>query len=101
MKGLSGVPLIVNGTADHVHVLMRVPAGKSVADMVRVVKCNSSRWAHEKWPQHQRFAWQAGYGAFSVSESRLEATVKYIAEQARHHAQVSFQDELVAFLRKN
>ena len=101
MRELRGAALIVNGTAEHVHSLMRVPARVSVADAVRVIKCNSSRWVHEKWPQHGQFAWQSGYGAFSVSESGVEAVKRYIAEQEKHHKRRTFQQEFVAFLRKN
>ena len=62
-----GVPLIINGPADHVHLLVRVPAMESIADLLRVVKTNSSRWVHEQFPEHRRFGWQAGYAAFTVS----------------------------------
>ena len=68
---------------------------------MRIVKANSSRWAHEKWPQHRGFAWQTGYGAFSVSQSNVAAVTKYIAEQERHHRTTSFQEEYLQFLRKN
>jgi REP element-mobilizing transposase RayT len=90
----------IGGTKDHVHVLMRLPQDTPVADVVRVVKTNSSRWVHEKW-QHRAFSWQAGYGAFSVSESNAGAVTRYIMAQAEHHRRRSFQEEFVAFLKKN
>jgi putative transposase len=93
--------LAIGGTNDHVHVLMRLPQDASVADVVRVVKTNSSRWIHEKWPERAAFSWQTGYGAFSVSESSAEAVIKYIFEQPIHHRRRSFQEEFVAFLKKN
>ena len=93
--------LIVNGTPDHVHMLVRMPTLCSVAEMVRVVKANSSRWVHEKWPNHRYFGWQTGYGAFSVSPSNVNAVTKYIAEQEEHHRRTSFQEEFLAFLQKN
>jgi REP element-mobilizing transposase RayT len=62
-----GVPLIINGPADHVHLLVYVRAKESIADLPRVVKTNSSRWVHEQFPEHRRFGWQAGYAAFTVS----------------------------------
>jgi putative transposase len=68
---------------------------------VRIVKANSSRWAHEKWPQDRGFAWQTGYGAFSVSQSNVAAVTKYIAEQEKHRRTTSFQEEYLQFLRKN
>jgi putative transposase len=63
------------------------------------VKTNSSRWVHEKWAPD--FAWQTGYGVFSVSESNVAAVTQYIAEQEEHHRKHSFQEEFVAFLKKN
>ena len=94
------MPMLAFDDIQHI-LLMRVPARVSVADAVRVIKCNSSRWVHEKWPQHGQFAWQSGYGAFSVSESGVEAVKRYIAEQEKHHKRRTFQQEFVAFLRKN
>jgi REP element-mobilizing transposase RayT len=96
-----GTPLIINGPADHVHLLVSLPATESVAELLRVVKSNSSRWVHEQFPARKRFAWQAGYAAFTVRGSR-EADVKaYIEAQQDHHRRVSFQDEFLTFLRKN
>lgn len=63
------------------------------------MKTNSSRWVHEKWSRG--FGWQTGYGVFSVSESNIAAVTKYIAEQKAHHQKHSFQEEFVAFLKKN
>ena len=72
-----------------------------MADLVRVVKTNSSRWMHEKWPKCVCFSWQTGYAAFSVSESSVSAVTRYILEQRQHHQRRSFQEEFVAFLKKN
>jgi putative transposase len=91
--------LIVNGTSDHVHMLVRMRPSQSVAEIARVVKTNSSRRIHSKG--RSQFAWQAGYGAFSVSESNVPAVTKYIASQEEHHRKRSFQEEFVAFLKKN
>ncbi|MGO9229053.1 MAG: IS200/IS605 family transposase [Bryobacteraceae bacterium] len=96
-----GVPLIVNGPADHVHLLVSLPTNESVAELLRVVKANSSRWVHEQFPARRRFAWQAGYAAFSVSGSRAADATKYIARQQEHHRRVSFQDELLSLLQKH
>jgi putative transposase len=101
VRGLRGKALAVGGTTNHVHILMRLPQHASVADVVRVVKTNSSRWIHEKWPQQASFSWQTGYAAFSVSESSASAVTKYILEQPIHHQRRSFQEEFVAFLKKN
>jgi putative transposase len=101
VREMRGVALMVNGTADHVHLLIRIPPVHAVADVARVLKTNSSRWVHEKWPHYRSFAWQTGYGVFSVSESSAPAVMKYIAEQKNHHRKRSFQDEYLEFLRKN
>ena len=73
-----GTAVAVGGTADHVHMLVELPADRNIADCMRVVKTNSSRWVHEKWPRHRRFAWQAGYGAFAVSSSNASRVIEYI-----------------------
>jgi putative transposase len=101
VKERKGVPLIINGPADHIHLLLSVPATESIADLLRVVKTNSSRWVHEQFPDRRRFAWQAGYAAFTVSNSRLDEVRSYIAAQQEHHRRVSFQDEYLTLLKKH
>ena len=99
IRELKGTALIVNGTSDHVHMLVRIRPVHAVAQIARLVKANSSKWVHEKW--NTRFAWQTGYGAFSVSESNVSVVLRYIAQQEEHHKKHTFQEEYVAFLRKN
>jgi REP element-mobilizing transposase RayT len=99
VREMNGTALIINGTGDHVHMLLRVRPVHSSAEMERVVKTNSSRWVREKWSSE--FAWQTGYAVFSVSESSVAAVTKYIAGQEEHHKKHSFQEEFVAFLKKN
>jgi putative transposase len=99
VREMDGTALIVNGAADHVHLLVRIRPAHSAAEIARVVKANSSRWMHEKW--NEKFAWQTEYGVFSVSESSVAAVTKYIAEQEEHHRTHSFQEEYVAFLKMN
>ena len=91
----------INGPADHVHALLAVPAAVALADAVRVLKTNSSRWVHEQWPQRRAFGWQSGYGAFSVSRSNREEVERYIANQEEHHRHVTFQEEYLAFLKRH
>jgi putative transposase len=100
IRETGGVALCINGMPDHVHLLIRMPTTHSVADVARLINTNSSRWVHERWPQSKSFAWQAGYGAFSVSESGHN-DVAYILHQREHHEKRSFKEEIVAFLRKN
>ena len=99
VREMRGTALIINGTADHVHMLVRIRPAQSAAEVVRVVKANSCRWVHEKWKMS--FAWQTGYGVFSVSESNVAAVSRYIADQEKHHRTKTFQEEYVAFLKKN
>jgi putative transposase len=99
VREMRGTALIVNGAPDHVHMLVRIRPAHSAAEVARVVKTNSSRWARGKWKSD--FAWQTGYGVFSVSESSVPAVARYIAAQEEHHRTRSFQQEFVAFLRKN
>jgi putative transposase len=99
IREMRDTALIINGTADHVHMLVRIRPAQAAAEIARVVKANSSRWVHEKWKMN--FAWQIGYGAFSVSESNVPAVSRYIAMQEEHPKKLTFQQEYVAFLQKN
>ncbi len=101
VRELGGKLLAANGTADHVHLLLRLPPRLALADAVRVVKTNSSRWVHQSRALRRRFQWQAGYGAFSVSQSNVPEVVRYIRNQEQHHRRVSFQEELLAFLKRH
>jgi REP element-mobilizing transposase RayT len=101
LRELDAIPIAIGGTADHVHLLIRLPADLALADCLRIVKTNSSRWVKERWPQQRKFAWQGGYGAFSVSESRRAAVIRYIRDQAQHHRRISFQDEFLALLKNH
>jgi putative transposase len=101
LRELRAVPLAIGGIADHVHFLARLPAELSVADCLRVVKANSSRWLKERWAERRKFAWQRGYGAFSVSESRKADVIRYIQNQEQHHRRISFQEEFLTLLRNH
>ena len=95
------IALAVGGTEDHVHILLNVPATISLATAVQRLKGGSSKWVHDAFPQHRRFAWQEGYGAFSIGVSGIAATKRYVENQAKHHARRSFEEEWIAFLKKN
>ncbi len=88
----------LGGTADHVHVLLNVPPKIAVSNLVRAMKANSSKWMNE---HDHLFAWQIGYGAFSVSESVVNSVVTYIRGQEEHHSNRSFDEEFMALLRKH
>ena len=68
---------------------------------MQLIKGGSSKWVHETFPEHHEFAWQEKYGAFSVSESRVESVVEYIRTQPEHHRKMTFQDEFVMLLKKH
>lgn len=99
VREMRGTALMINGDVDHVHMLIRVQPVHSAAAIVRVFKTNSSRWVREK--HSPKFGWQTGYGAFSVSESNVAPVTRYIAGQHEHHKKRSFQEEFVAFLKRN
>jgi len=101
LRELRAVPIAIGGTSNHVHLLMRLPADLALADCLRVVKANSSRWIKERWPKSSPFAWQGGYGAFTVSESNCRAVIRYIQDQEEHHRRISFQEEFLALLKKH
>jgi putative transposase len=89
------------GMPDHVHLLVSLGRESSLSELLRVLKANSSRWIHETFPTLNSFAWQAGYAAFSVSHSNLPQVLHYINSQAEHHRTRSFQEELIAFLKRH
>jgi putative transposase len=89
------------GMPDHIHLLVSLGRQASVADTVRTVKSNSSRWVHETFATRAAFAWQNGYGAFTVSYSNMEAVREYIRGQEEHHKVRTFQDEFREFLRRH
>ncbi len=90
--------LAAGGVPNHVHLLVSLGREVSLAEMMRLVKTNSSKWVHDTFPDHP-FAWQAGYGAFGASYANLDPVRAYIARQKEHHANLSFQDEYRGLLR--
>jgi REP element-mobilizing transposase RayT len=88
--------LAVGGTENHVHILLTLPPELAIADAVRTLKSNSSRFMRQR---SRLFAWQEGYGAFSVSPTHVAAVKRYIAHQAEHHSRRSFEDEFGTMLR--
>ena len=101
VREMGGVARIINGLEDHVHMLISLAADVAISECSRVVKTNSSRWVHETFANHRNFAWQTGYGAFSVSASNGKQVIKYIRDQERHHRRMTFQEEFITLLRKH
>jgi len=85
---------------DHVHILSTLARTCQAAEMVKEVKRGSSLWLKTKGTDLHDFAWQNGYGIFSIGFSQVEAVRQYIAGQEEHHRKVSFQDEFLEFLKR-
>jgi putative transposase len=99
VRELGGTALIVGGVADHVHILAMFPPRVALSEALREIKAGSSRWMKQQLGTRGGFAWQAGFAAFSVSQSRVPETTQYIANQAEHHRNKTFKEELLEFLQ--
>lgn len=94
-------PIAIGGMSDHVHLLLSLPTTLSVAKAIQRIKGASSAWVNTTLPVAGQFAWQTGYGAFSVSVSQLPVVVTYIENQEEHHQVHRFKDEYVSMLQKH
>lgn len=92
-RNLGSPALAIGGVADHVHLLVSLSKTLAVAELLQNLKKDSSKWIKTKGPELAAFAWQEGYGAFSIGESQVEALTRYIRTQAEHHRVRTFQDE--------
>jgi putative transposase len=101
VRGEQGDLLEINAVADHAHLLARLHTARAVADMLRLIKGNSSKWANETFRRGPTFAWQEGYAAFTVSQSQVPRIQAYIRGQEEHHQKHDFRRELVSLLRRN
>ncbi len=99
-RNLDCPTLIVGGVEDHVHLLCRLGKKVDVADLLRDLKRDSSKWVKAEQPRLADFHWQVGYGAFSISPSHVVALEKYIAHQEEHHRSETFQDEFRRLCKK-
>jgi REP element-mobilizing transposase RayT len=88
----------IGGIEDHVHIVLGIQSSLSVSKAVQLLKGASSKWLKETFPELRAFAWQDGYGAFTVSRSQLEPTIQYVLRQREHHRTRTFQDEYRAML---
>jgi putative transposase len=93
IRGEGGKMLEIGGTVDHIHILTKLKPTKSVSEMLNRIKAKSSKWVNEKKRIRGRFAWQGGYGAFTVSESQIKTVRRYIKSQKTHHRRRTYQDE--------
>ena len=93
--------LRAGGTPDHRHLLLQLRPRISTGEAMRVIKAHSSRWLRETFPALATFAWQAGYAAFAVSRSAEAAVTEYIDRQPDHHRGMTFEEELLALLKRH
>ena len=100
LNGLGCAPIEINSEPDHVHALFLLGRTVALSELIRVLKKSSNDWLRGRAPKLDAFHWQAGYGAFSVSQSAADEVREYIRGQYEHHKTVSFQDEYRAFLRR-
>lgn len=91
-------PIAIHGMSDHAHLLFHLPPTIALAKAVQLLKTNSSKWMNENG---RRFAWQEGYGAFSVSVSNTATVASYIRNQEQHHRKMTFEEEYRALLKKH
>ena len=90
--------ICVGGTTNHIHILCTLNKNLALSKLVATIKANSSKWLHQKDCYYRAFAWQDGYGAFSVSQSVIEKTIEYIKTQEEHHKKADAREELISLL---
>lgn len=100
VSNLQCTSIIVGGTTDHIHILCVLSKNLSLAKLIEELKSSSSKWIKTKDVNYAGFSWQSGYGAFSVSQSKIDVVRKYIANQEEHHRQRTFQEELIKFFQE-
>lgn len=93
--------LALDGTKDHLHVLLNIPPKFPVSKAAQIIKGSSSRWLNKHYFDKNKFRWQKGYGAFSINKSLVPETIDYIKRQKEHHVRTTFEDEFAAFLDKH
>lgn len=97
----SGKLLEIGGMPDHIHILIELSLLDKFSHFIRDLKASSSQWIHKNFPNLYDFAWQEGYGSFSVSFSNLQSVKKYIQNQEQHHATMTYDDEYLKFLKRH
>ena len=100
-RQLDCAPEIVGGTADHVHALVRLGRTITIADYIKEAKRVTTAWLRPHAPALHQFHWQGGYGAFSVSHSKIREVIEYIRNQAEHHRAQTFQEEFRELLERH
>ena len=99
-KNLDCPVLIIGGVSEHIHILCKLSRNISMAKLIGDIKRTSSRWIKAKGEMLTKFAWQNGYGVFSVGKSEVDRVKLYILNQEEHHRKKGFQDEYRLFLKE-
>ena len=100
LRNFESPSLAINGTSNHIHLLIALSKNLALSPLIREIKKSSSKWIKSKGPAFHRFGWQDGYGAFSIGQSAVADLIRYIAKQKEKHKRKSFETEFVEFLRK-
>lgn len=100
LKKYESPSLITNSVTDHVHILFRLSKNYALAKVVEELKKQSSKWIKELSDGNTKFAWQSGYGAFSVSSSKVNTVIEYVKNQKQHHKKLSYQEEVEEFIKQ-
>jgi putative transposase len=100
MKNMESLAIIINSVEDHVHILFHLSKNYALAKVVESVKKESSKYVKTIEGASDQFSWQTGYGAFSVSSSKLEVVKKYIQNQEQHHKKLTFKEEVERFIKE-
>jgi REP element-mobilizing transposase RayT len=100
IKDNESIPILINGTENHIHVLCVMSKNIALAKLTEEIKRHSSRWIKTLNPYYNQFGWQGGYAGFSVSQSLHDKTKEYIKHQEEHHKKMTFKEELIAFLKE-
>jgi REP element-mobilizing transposase RayT len=101
IRSCGGICLELNRTADHFHLLAKLRPDRAVSDVLRDLKSNATGWMHDVFPKLKEFSWQRGYGAFTVSHSKVKDVRRYIVNQKEHHRRLSFRNKFIQFLKAN
>jgi len=90
----------IGGVSDHIHILISIKPNSIISDLVRDIKCNSTKWINERQYVIGKFQWQEGFGAFSYTHWHLDTIINYINNQEEHHKKKSFKNEYIEFLEQ-
>jgi len=101
LKSSESPAITINSVADHIHVLCSLSRSRAICDLIEELKTSTSKWIKTKGGILEKFHWQNGYGAFSVSQSQVESVKTYIAAQEKHHRRMTFEEEFRSFLHKH